>query len=511
LFILSTGAALRLYKWTSYGFWFDETQWLLRFFLPRRDFLDLLTNSIWLAKPPFFRLLLYFWRFIGSDEFTLRMLPFIFGVLSILFIYKIGKILFEEKTALIAAFLIAISPFHIYYSQELTHYTLTLFLILGSAYYFLLYLQRWKIVTWLIFIFITELALYTNYICVFFVIFENIFFFLCLKQYKKLWKGWVIAQLALLLLYAPWIFVLPQQFYILTLFPNFYDWIPQGSFAHTLQTFRIFNSGYNSGFIVNLLAALVFFSFLLSGIIYNFRTNIQRTKFLLMWLCVPIILSISLSAISRTFTYRNLIIILPAYYFLVASGIAARNKKVICAALICITVLSCFPLVNYYRNIYPYPEEFYRPGVHPKKESRQAARYIIKNFKNNDVVICTCADVASVYIYYLLSSSQQKQETARIKGIFYNLIKDFPKKNNSTFVPWYSPFVINGPAELPLFINDDTKRVWFVISDWEPRVLMPEDYKNWDKINDLINSRFTLREYREFTGVEIYLYEVNKL
>ena len=52
-----------------------------------------------------------------------------------------------------------------------------------------------------------------------------------------------------------------------------------------------------------------------------------------------------------------------------------------------IGILSAISLFNYYRNILPYPEDFYRPGVHAKKNNREVSQYIISNFQQGDFVV----------------------------------------------------------------------------------------------------------------------------
>jgi len=503
LFILfAVSAILRLYKWNSYGLCYDESMWLNRLFLPKRNFLELFTNIIYIAKPPFFRFLLYLWKFLAKDEFTLRLLPFTFGILSILLTYKLGKILFDEKIAFIATFLLTISPFHIYYSQELTHYTLTLFLVLCSVYYFLFGLEQNRLPIWIKFIFFTILSLYTSYISVFLVIFENIFFFLLYKKHKALLKRWLIVQLIILLLYSPWLILLPKQFKVISLYPTYFTWIPKGSLLHILQTLRIFSIGYNANFLITLFTSLIFYSFLILAIYHGFKNAPYKTNFLILWLFLPMILSILFSNIVSTFTYRNFFISLPAFLILIAYGISKIKRiNYIIMLLFFIMFLSGLALFNYYQNIYPYPSDFYRPGVHPKRESREAAYYIINNLKDGDVVFHTCPGTASPFIYYLLISGQKEK--------LYNWPKYLlSEKNNKEFVPWSYGLVIENIEELSKFIKDENRRIWLVLSFWEPNFLDQHPFSEPNKIKRLMDRQFILKGYKEFTGIKVYLYEI---
>ena len=74
--------------------------------------------------PPLFTVLLAAWRAcgLGEDEWSIRLLPVLLGVAGIAALYLAGKRLFSERAGLMAAFLLAISPFHVLQSQDLKEY-----------------------------------------------------------------------------------------------------------------------------------------------------------------------------------------------------------------------------------------------------------------------------------------------------------------------------------------------------------------------------------------------------
>ena len=88
--------------------------------------------------PPLFHAILRGWILLfGSSEAVVRIPSVILGTLTVYITYLIGQKLFEGKTGLIAATLIATSPLHIYYSQEARMYALAAFLTSLSAYFFI--------------------------------------------------------------------------------------------------------------------------------------------------------------------------------------------------------------------------------------------------------------------------------------------------------------------------------------------------------------------------------------
>ncbi|PSB00989.1 glycosyltransferase [Merismopedia glauca CCAP 1448/3] len=99
-----------------------------------------------------------------------RSLPAIFGVISILGMYLLGKVAFKsELVAQLAAAFIAVSPYGIFIAQEARHYTLGVLLIIASLICLAIALHHlsnstsipiWWVLRWIV---INILALFTHY------------------------------------------------------------------------------------------------------------------------------------------------------------------------------------------------------------------------------------------------------------------------------------------------------------------------------------------------------------
>lgn len=498
LFILAISTGLRLYKLGTYSFWYDEACWML---------LDSPKDSIGITKPPLFKFLLNIWANLGQNEFILRLLPFIFGVLSIPIIYKIGKILFDKKVGILAAFFLSISPFHIYYSQELTNYTLTLFLCLCSIYYFIIVLKENKFLLWIGYIAFTTLSIYSHYPSFFLLATENLIFLIFCRKYKTLINRWLLSQLIIILLYLPWLVIMPEQFRAISIYKYLSDWIPCGSILHIFQALRLFTVGYNANFIINFIAEIIFFPLLLIGFFSNLKNNRDNIWFLTFWLFIPMILSILFASLRPTFTYRNFIYALPAYYIIISLGMV-KLKKHLALSIFFLIILYIFPLINYYRNVFPYPENFYRPGVHAKNDNRSATRYIISNFKEQDVVLHTSSSTVLPYIYYLFIDINKRTDGLRVRDFLDSWPGgDIWRKQKAPFnFPKQHSFLIRDKDEIERF-TDGYKRVWLVFSHWEPYAISSEILKDYNAIKKRLDADLILMAHKEFDGINIYLYQ----
>lgn len=209
LAILVTAVVARLLFLADHSLWLDELFSLkyAHFGLP-----DLLTEVASSDNhPPLYYALLHFWvQAFGASEFALRSLSAVFGVLSVAFVYKLGSLLYSERIGLLAAAVLALSKFSIYYSQDARMYSLLPLLATVSVYYFwkLLHNPGWGNV--LLYVAATVLLLYTHGYGVFVVVAQNAYLLglwllgihreLALKPIR-----WVALQAGVFALFLPWL------------------------------------------------------------------------------------------------------------------------------------------------------------------------------------------------------------------------------------------------------------------------------------------------------------------
>ncbi|WP_292366634.1 MULTISPECIES: glycosyltransferase family 39 protein [unclassified Methanoculleus] len=123
--LTAIGALLRLYNLGGNSLWLDEAATLS---FARQSFLGIWESTAGGEfNPPLFYWLEHGMLVFGESEFVLRFLPALLGVLTIPVVYLIGSEFRDRNVGLIAAALLAFSPFHIFYSQEARAYAPMLF------------------------------------------------------------------------------------------------------------------------------------------------------------------------------------------------------------------------------------------------------------------------------------------------------------------------------------------------------------------------------------------------
>ncbi|MFM7423449.1 MAG: hypothetical protein ACKO7W_00345 [Elainella sp.] len=134
--------------------------------------------SVESVHPPLFFCLLYGWlgwlrpqNWSDSWVWAMRALPALWGVAAIAASYWLNRLAFSPRAGLLAAALMAVSPFAVYLSQEARHYTLPMLLI-TLALAVLVQIQQRILAQklphpalWLAWIGLNLLGLYTHYFC----------------------------------------------------------------------------------------------------------------------------------------------------------------------------------------------------------------------------------------------------------------------------------------------------------------------------------------------------------
>ena len=262
-FILTIGLFLRLYNLGKPDFWNDEA-WSIIF----SKNLDYIAHDM---HPPFYYALLKAWIFIvGETEFKIRLLSAIFSIATVFFIFKLGQKMFNKKIGLISAFILSISPMHLWYAQEARSYSLITFLVTACVYVFILIVYENRSGLKGVFIALLLACLYTEYISFFILATTGVVFIF--KQPRFFLKEWILSWIAALAGFLVWLPIFWIQF--TNVIKDF--WIEKVSQNTLMNTLQNFNLGYESGYRIS--NVVVFLFLFLAGIFLSKKQERIKVK-----------------------------------------------------------------------------------------------------------------------------------------------------------------------------------------------------------------------------------------
>ncbi len=118
---------------TYHSLWFDEVVSTVLAAKPAGEIWRAGLSFVQDKHPPLYYLLLHGWtRLFGGGDVSVRLLGVLIGALAVLPTYGIGRRLGGDRAGAIAALLLALNPFLIWYSQEARMFMpATTFLLVG--------------------------------------------------------------------------------------------------------------------------------------------------------------------------------------------------------------------------------------------------------------------------------------------------------------------------------------------------------------------------------------------
>lgn len=338
------GAFLRLLQLGAAPLWLDEAS-TLSF---AREPVARIWNSLSSGEfnPPLFYWIEHAMLAFGESEAVLRIIPAILGILTIPVFYLIGKEILDRNTGILAAALLAFSPFAVFYSQEARAYAPMLFFYALAFWFFLRLLRSWGRRDALLFGALSALAFWTHFYA--FVPVLALFLFAIAVKAREMARDirsaipLALSALAFTLLSLPLIWYAVQLFFQRT----------GGAPAFGVQGFDTIRmtlvqiSGFSE------ILALVFLALFVVGVAALYRKD-RRTALLLAFsLAFPLLVSVFLSY-RMPMVPRYLIYLLAS--FLPGVALALRpccslvsSRNLVYGALILALVVNLPFLVPYY-------------------------------------------------------------------------------------------------------------------------------------------------------------------
>ncbi len=381
LTVLGLALALRFYRLDAQSLWADEGTSVA---LAPRSLIQIARDASHDIHPPLYYFLLHYWvQLFGTTEAAVRSLSAIVGTALVAATYALGRRLFNPRLGLTAAFIAALSPFQIYYSQETRMYILATLLGTLSFLALLEYLSSsaherlratndenrverrgateyatrktqhatrsddWRLTTddcfqsrpvgprsvpWLAaYAAVTIALLYTHYFAATLLVAHNLVWAAWLWaegrwQHRTEWLRWATGQVVIVAAFAPWLWYARQT---LQTWPA-----TSAPFSLTFllgEVWRVFSLG---------LSVPATFSPLLLGfgllMVIGFVWAIRRRRdnsalpepwiILAIYLATPILLAYLASLRRPAYNPKFLLLATPPYYLFLAAGIMAGWK-----------------------------------------------------------------------------------------------------------------------------------------------------------------------------------------
>ncbi len=221
--VVAAAAVLRFHQLGEKSLWFDECTSAQFSQRPIHVILRTVETPGGIL-PPFDFVLIHASARLGAGESWVRLPAAFMGIAAVYLSYLLGAALRGRAFGLWLAVLMALSPWHIAYSQEARPYSVYLTTALAASCFLLLAARRggWK--AWAGYAVCMSLCFYTHYHSVFVVVFHGVFLLLAVLMRPRRgdaegpavsWKtvgGWLCAVFAAFLLFSPWLPIMRMQY-----------------------------------------------------------------------------------------------------------------------------------------------------------------------------------------------------------------------------------------------------------------------------------------------------------
>lgn len=426
LVLLALAFFLRVYRLADKNIWWDEgwTVWMAQ-----HDFAWIALRTASDEHPPLHYWLMNAWQTIFGDEaFTGRFFSLLFGVLLVALIYRIGKQVGGVRLGLLAALFLALARFNVWWSQDIKNYTLSAFFAWASVWF------TWQILFskttfrrnvvfenqyWIGYVLAAFLALFSHYLAALIILADNVFVGIILltlwrrgQPFIPLLIRWVIAQIAVVVIFAPWLYLYLQNGATWSAAPTF-DFGLFLQLAATVLTLGVttFIENYTPLVIALLLIAALSFGWLvrsrqspvsISSFVVRRSSFAWGTTFMLLIALIPpaLIYALSLTPaaiFAPKIQARYLMMLTPAVAMLLGLGVLfiaqilrARVAQIITAVLVVIIILAQFSTLAAYYGERQLHDEYF------------SLTQMINNFAfDDDAIVLNTDQEYPTFLYYL--------------------------------------------------------------------------------------------------------------
>ncbi len=366
--------ALRSYYMAQKPLWLDE---IYGYQLGQVGLIRIIQNSLYDPNPPLYYLLQWAASGFGlwQSEWALRWPSVLAGCLTVLFTYKLGRHYTDSISAFLGALLIAISPYHIFYSQEARSATLiTLLSAITMFFVIKLLASPGRKELWILYGLFTLGGLYANYSFVLITSIQLLYLFLTLERRFHVILFSIILG----------VFCLPLAYFFLRSIPSVAAHHAQSStnvwqFVQALLGGEPIRFGFFWGHTWGTIAYIIL---ILPGMWWqrnskSFRYYVLQVflPFIIFWVVFVLIIGIRLPLSEA----KQFIVTLPAFFVLVCVGIAKWRQlshpilgNGVLFILYCLIVLISFVSLSRYWQASQSPEGHAIKALSPQLRAEDA-------------------------------------------------------------------------------------------------------------------------------------------
>lgn len=288
-----------------------------------------------------------------NSIFLLKLTMVLIGLLTIVLAYFITKKILDEKTAIVASFLLSINPMHVLYSQHIRVYILLMLVYLISILLLYKFIKNRDNKSLIFLAAIYAISIYLHYFSAIFILAHIITFFYFTRRDKKLMKKYFICLIIAGIACLPLVpYFLGQYNYMIT----------QGGLT-TIEKLNILHSPYPIYKFSSMLdisstlklapyliitAPLVFFAFIF-GSYKMYQKRREESKFILLNFALPIMILALIGLFFPVYSFRYLTYLLPLY--LIPIAYLSKFKKKGLLVLVVISMLWLLILLQYYFSV----------------------------------------------------------------------------------------------------------------------------------------------------------------
>ncbi len=471
--IVAAGALLRFSYIARKSFWLDEGVSVEIARLDWSNFLHILWRRE--GNMALYYALLRGWLLVGGSEAMVRALSAVFSVATLPVVFFLGKRLAGPRAGLAAAALLAFHAWHIRYAQEARSYALYVFLVSLASLLFLKALRNPSRSAWTRYVAAAALAVYSHFFALLAVLAHTAWSRIrplapdARAEYRRA-------------LYILGLLLLPLLVFIAVRGMGPIAWIPRPS-GRDLHMFFLFLTGNGSNWLLALYVIAAGAALWMPR--PASRPSVPALLFLLLWLGLPVVVTLAFSFLRPAFLPRYLLMCVVPLVLLAAMGLARIPPRWLAAALLALMLaFSLRAVLAYYRADFDLGRE----------DWRTCTRVLLDHAQPGDGVLFHSAQARMPFEYY--AGLQPGRRALRII---------FPAQNSGESAVLTSRDFLSNTKNLRLAsLPAQYRRIWVVLA--HNRLPTGQADTTTREIEDFLQQHYGQPVRSQFPGIDLLLY-----